>query len=494
MNENLEGFVVYNRNENNKTPYAVISSSYECHALTNFVPQKAKDFIVEIEDKRFHDHNGYDLKAIARASINNVLQGKIVEGGSTISQQLARNIMRNNARTFTRKVREVIKAIQIEKELSKDDILNQYFNNVYFGNNLRGIRSASVAYFGREPNLLNISEILYLLVLLRGPNYYLNNQEKSSQRFELLNNILLDSKKISKSQYRKISMHNIKLRKSPLIRMTDVVAKHIISDLDTNTKSIVSTIDTQIQKEISLFVKKSKYPVSLIAIKKGKVIGVDSTYGADYPFLSKANVGSTLKPFLYCFARENGVEVNKLFDATKNGLEWPVREVSYEKYKLDIQEALLKSNNNAFINIATEIGIEKSTDYLAGLFGQPKESFPPASILGATHSGISIYELAITYDRFFDTNLTPYKLECMELLNKIFIHRTGLNISNVLLKTGTTNDNRERIAVLREADNVFVMLRNENPIDDFSKEGSLTESVIKFMKKVTQKSKDYKWR
>lgn len=494
MNDKFDGFLVYNQTKKNKVPYAIVSNSNEYHSLTSFVPQKAKDFLVEIEDKRFYEHSGYDLKAIARASINNILQGKIVEGGSTISQQLARNIMRNNSRTFARKVREVINAIQIEKVLSKDEILDEYFNNVYFGNNLRGIRSASIAYFGKEPNYLNISEVLYLLVLLRGPNYYLNNHEKSFNRFELLNSILLDSKKISRSQYRKMSMYNIKFRKSPLIRISDVVAKHIISDLDTRTKSIVSTIDNSIQKEISLFVKKSKYPVSIIAIKKGRVIGVDSTYGADYAFLSKTNVGSTLKPFVYCFARENGIEPNTLYNATKNNLNWTVREVSYEKQKLDIREALFKSNNNTFINIANEIGIEKSADFLASLFNQPKASFPPASILGATHSGISIYELAMTYDRFFDNDLNSYKIECMELLNSIFRHKTGLNITNVLLKTGTTNDNRERIAVYRTTDTVFAMLRNENPIDDVSKEGSFMENIIKFVDRITNKSTDYRWR
>ncbi|WP_333577533.1 transglycosylase domain-containing protein [Sphingobacterium sp.] len=494
MNEDLNGFVVYNKTKNNKIPYAVISNSCECHALTSYIPQQAKNFIVEIEDKRFYSHNGYDLMAISRAFINNILQGKIAEGGSTISQQLARNMMRNNSKTFARKFKEIIKAIQIENELSKDDILEQYFNNVYFGGNLRGIRSASLSYFCKEPNFLNISEILYLLVLLRGPNYYLNNPKKSYLRFELLNNVLLNSRRISRSQYRKISKYNVKLKKQPLIRITDVVANHIISYLDTISKTIISTIDNNIQKEISVFVKASKYPVSVIAIREGKVIGVDSTYGAEYVFVSKSNVGSTLKPFLYCFARTMGVASNTLYNAKKNELEWHVREVSYESEKLNIQEALLKSNNNAFINIADEIGIDKSTEFLSSLFNQQKKNFPPSSILGATNSGISIYELAITYDKFFNSDLNQYKIECKELLSRIFRHKTGLNISNVLLKTGTTNDNKERIAVFSDSDTVFAILRNNNPIDDFTKDGNFIETVTKLSKIVINKPKDYKWR
>ncbi|MNV31813.1 Penicillin binding protein transpeptidase domain protein [compost metagenome] len=331
-------------------------------------------------------------------------------------------------------------------------------------------------------------------MLLRGPNYYLNNPEKSHLRFELLNNLLLYSNRISRSQYRKISRFNVKLKRQPLIRITDVVANHIISYLDTINKTIISTIDDDIQKEISVFVKASKYPVSVIAIRGGKVIGVDSTYGAEYVFLSKSNVGSTLKPFLYCFAREMGITSHTLYDARKNGLEWSVREVSYESEKLNIEEALFNSNNNAFVNIANEIGIEKSTEFLSGLFNQQKEHFPPSSILGATNSGISIYELAMTYNKFFNSNPSIYKIECKKLLNRIFRHKTGLNISNVLLKTGTTNDNKERIAVFSDPDTVFAILRNNNPIDDFTKDGSFIETITNLAKRVINKPKDYKWR
>src|SRR5690606_21765634 len=250
-----------------------------------------------------------------------------------------------------------------------------------------------------------------------------------------------------------------------------IVANHIIENIDRNTNSITSTIDITLQNHISQFVKKSKYPVSVIAIRKGKVVGVSSSYGSDYPFVSKTNVGSTLKPFIYYFARQNGIALDNLYNAQTNNLDWNVREVSYANRQLDLKGALLNSNNNAFVNIAEELGIENVLSYLATLFNQTKDNFLPSSILGATKSGISLFELSSTYDHFFSSKGDMYKSECTELLNKIFISKTGLRVSNVLLKTGTTNNNKERIAVLRAAETTFALLRNENEVDDLTKEG-----------------------
>ncbi len=494
MNEEFNGYVIYNEKNGKKIPYAVIGESYECQALATRIPKVAKDFIVPIEDKRFYSHNGIDVRAILRSVYKNVIAGRIVEGGSTISQQLARNLIRNNSKTFSRKLREIYKAIQLESKLSKDEILDEYFNNVYFGGNLRGLRTASLNYFAKEPNRLNTSELLYLLTLLRGPNYYLASRELALNRYRHLNRILLEKKTISRKQYTKAFQKKILIKDKALFSIKNIVANHIIENIDRNTNSITSTIDITLQNHISQFVKKSKYPVSVIAIRKGKVVGVSSSYGSDYPFVSKTNVGSTLKPFIYCFARQNGIALGNLYNAQTNNLDWNVREVSYANRQLDLKRALLNSNNNAFVNIAEELGIENVLSYLATLFNQTKDNFLPSSILGATKSGISLFELSSTYDHFFSSKEDVYKSECTELLNKIFISKTGLRVSNVLLKTGTTNNNKERIAVLRAAETTFALLRNENEVDDLTKEGGFVQNIINFITPILKPSKDYRWR
>jgi len=126
MNEEFEGYVIYYKDVDCEIPFGVVSEDYECRAVTDYIPTKLKEYLVQIEDKRFFKHNGLDPKGISRAIIENIKAGKIVQGGSTITQQLARNLLKDNSKTVVRKLREAIKAIQLEKKYSKDEILNLY--------------------------------------------------------------------------------------------------------------------------------------------------------------------------------------------------------------------------------------------------------------------------------------------------------------------------------------------------------------------------------
>jgi membrane peptidoglycan carboxypeptidase len=182
MSKEFEGFVIYCKENDIEKPFGVVSEDYECRADTNYIPNYFKEFLVQIEDKRYYEHGAIDVKGISRAFVENIKALKFVQGGSSITQQLARNLLKDNSKTILRKLRETIKAIQIENKYSKDEILNMYFNNVYFGKNLRGIRIAALTYFCKEVENLNQSEILYLITILRGPNYYLKRPEIAHYR------------------------------------------------------------------------------------------------------------------------------------------------------------------------------------------------------------------------------------------------------------------------------------------------------------------------
>ena len=193
MKSELDGFVIYCKDTEGIMPLGVVSDSYECNAISNYVPTRIKEFLVEVEDRRFYRHSGIDIKGISRALGTNIKAGRIVQGGSTISQQLARNILRDNRKTISRKLKETLKAIQIERKYSKDEILNLYFNSVYFGKNIWGLRTAGLFYFGKEVEKLTQSEQLYLLTILRGPNYYSKRPEVTGKRYDVINNISLPS-------------------------------------------------------------------------------------------------------------------------------------------------------------------------------------------------------------------------------------------------------------------------------------------------------------
>ncbi|HMI08281.1 MAG TPA: transglycosylase domain-containing protein [Flavobacterium sp.] len=492
--KDYKGYVVYYNDNGLEFPYGVISEDYECKASSGYYPDSIKNYLIQIEDHRFLNHHGIDYKSILRAIFENIKAGKLTQGGSTITQQLARNILKNNEKTFLRKIRETLKALELEKQCTKDDILNLYFENVYFGKNLRGFRSAGLYYFEKELKALSHQEWLFLLTILRGPNYYINNLTQSKKRYNFLSKGLLDKKLISKNQHSKNINSTIKPKDNKLNVLRNAVTPFIINRINEKEKKLLSTIDIKTQKFVNNYIANSKYPVSVIAFKKSEVIAFGSSYGTDYPFISKSNVGSTLKPFLYCYLRENGINENEKFSAFKNTLEWEVREVGYYKTILNLQEALFYSNNNAFINAVSKIGVQETLTFLSQLFNCQQSNFFPSSILGATKNGISIYELGLAYSAFFSKqSLTDSKIECLKVLNRIFREKLNLNIDNAFLKTGTTNDNKERFAVLGNPETTFVILRNENAIADYSKDGSFFKEIRRNFSSWFSSKTNYKW-
>lgn len=493
MNTDFEGFVVYNKVNNKKKAFAVVSEGYECKAEISNIPKKFKDYIVPIEDKRFYNHIGIDIKGTTRAFLRNFVNMKVLEGGSTISQQLARNLLKNNSKTLNRKIKESIKAVKLEYNYSKDDILNLYFNNVYFGKNLRGIRSASLYYFDKEPEKLCNKEILFLITILRGPNYYLNNIETTKKRMQMLSNLLLQNHEINYNQHKKISRGKLEIGNNKISVIRKTAIPFISEKIDLKRKSIISSLIPNFQNFAEKFVEDSKYPTSVIIIKNQKIIGFSSFYGSDYPFVFKSNVGSTLKPFIYYFAKKNGIDNSEKFDAYKNSLDWKVREASFVNSKLNIDDALFCSNNNSFINIANKVGINETLDFLSKILGFSSDEVFPSTILGATKNGISLFQLTLTYNKFLTHNIDSDKRDLMRVLNKIFIKKLNIKIDNAFLKTGTTNNNNERLAIIHHADTTYGFLRNENPENDYSKDGNIFKQIKRSFYSFIKPPKEYKW-
>ncbi len=136
------------------------------------VPRHVRAAFVAMEDTRFYKHHGFDVKGIARAAWVNLRHGRIIQGGSTITQQVARNFYLNDKRTYSRKVREIILAVKLERHYTKDEILEAYLNQIYFGAGAYGIAVASHIYFHKEPSKLNLAEGAMLAGLVKAPSKY----------------------------------------------------------------------------------------------------------------------------------------------------------------------------------------------------------------------------------------------------------------------------------------------------------------------------------
>ncbi|WP_188389280.1 transglycosylase domain-containing protein [Priestia taiwanensis] len=171
--------------------------------IVGATPEHVRQAFIAVEDKRFYEHDGIDVRAIARAAVTDIKAGRIVEGGSTITQQLAKNIFLTNDRTWSRKWKEYLYAKKIERTYSKDQILNMYMNNIYYGNGSYGIKSAAYNYFGKEVEQLTIAEGAMLASVIKGPTYYAptNNLEKAIERRNLTLRLMHEQGYITNEEY-----------------------------------------------------------------------------------------------------------------------------------------------------------------------------------------------------------------------------------------------------------------------------------------------------
>lgn len=142
------------------------------YVTIDHIPDSLKNAVISVEDNRFYSHHGFDMEGILRASLVNLQYGQIEEGASTITQQLVKNLFLSHERSFGRKAEELVLALDMEANYSKDEILELYLNTIYFGSNYYGLRDASLGYFGKEPEKLALPEAAMLAGLPNAPSLY----------------------------------------------------------------------------------------------------------------------------------------------------------------------------------------------------------------------------------------------------------------------------------------------------------------------------------
>lgn len=182
------------------------------------IPEQVKNAFISIEDKRFYKHSGFDPFAILRAVQSLISKNSITQGGSTITQQLARNIYLTHTVKWERKVEEIFIAAALEKKYSKEDILEFYINNIYFSNGYYGIQAASQGYFSRDADELTLSETAFLCAIPNSPGSYdpLLHMENTLKRRNLILKSMLEQKMISDGEYEQALAETITLNPSKI--------------------------------------------------------------------------------------------------------------------------------------------------------------------------------------------------------------------------------------------------------------------------------------
>ena len=166
------------------------------------IPIIARQLFLDSEDTGFYEHRGYDIAAIVRAFMANATQNSLSQGGSTITQQLVRMQFLSTEKTYERKLTELFYAAELEKQLDKDDILEMYLNEMYFGNKVYGIGAAATYYFNRPLADLNQAEIAFIAAIPNNPTLYdpLTHFDATKERQERLLDILVKNNRVTKEQ------------------------------------------------------------------------------------------------------------------------------------------------------------------------------------------------------------------------------------------------------------------------------------------------------
>lgn len=181
-------------------------SSSDSYVTLDNIPKTYQEATILIEDKRFYSHQGVDIISIGRAIIKDISTLSLAEGGSTITQQVAKNLYLTQEKNFTRKVAEVFLATKLEEELSKEKILELYLNIIYYGDGYYGIQNASYGYFGKTPASLNLNEQTILVGLPNAPSVYQlsNNSNLTKKRQEIVIKTMADAGQLTDDQIKEI--------------------------------------------------------------------------------------------------------------------------------------------------------------------------------------------------------------------------------------------------------------------------------------------------
>lgn len=366
------------------------------------IPPRAIDALVATEDRTFFTHAGVSLRGILRAALRNFEAGKVVEGGSTITQQLVRNIIQPTMRDFAWKLSEAWYALKLEQCENKQTILTRYFNTAYFGHRAYGLVAASHTYFGKAPHELSLAELALIIGLVQSPSAYdpfTNPSAAISRRAEVLaaladvGKITSDEKSIADSTPLRLAPDRVAIRAPHFVMsVLDNVerkAKNVESSSNDSADTIRTTLDLDLQTDVERIVARELDKLKDKHVTSAAVVVLDAKDGdiltmvgsADYfdterdgavnVALAARQPGSSLKPFVYALGLQNGMtaattlpDVEASFP-TADGNPYTPRNYDYTYHGLvRIREALANSYNIAAVRAIERVGVAPLLHFL----------------------------------------------------------------------------------------------------------------------------------
>ncbi|OKO96727.1 Multimodular transpeptidase-transglycosylase [Geobacillus proteiniphilus] len=386
---------------------------------------------IAVEDRKFYEHHGFDLKRIAAAIIANVEAMAKVEGASTITQQYARNLFLTHEKTWSRKIQEALYTIRLEANYSKDQILEGYLNTIYYGHGAYGIEAAARYYFGKHASELTLSEAAMLSGIPKGPYYYspFVNEQRAKARQKIVLTSMVEAGYISRQEaeqaYRdKLVYARHREQEQPIAPyFQDVVKQQLRTKLGLDERAIelgglrvYTTLDRRLQRIAEEQIRRIIDPHSAI---QAALVAMDPRTGEvkalvggrnyeESPFnravQAERQPGSTFKPFLYYAAIEQGFTPStqlrsELTTFTFNGGRSSYTPHNYNDYyangPITLAQALAVSDNVFAVKTLQFIGVDKLVDTAKALGITSRLKAVPSLALGT--SPVKVIDMVAAY-------------------------------------------------------------------------------------------------
>ena len=454
------------------------------------IPLHVRQAAVAIEDERFYDHNGVDVMSTLKATFGYLFNSSTARGGSTITQQLVKNLTGNSEKNISRKIQEMARAIKLEKELSKDEILELYLNTIYLSQGCNGIQSASKFYFGKNASELTIAEGACLVGITQYPSLYdpLINPEKNKEKQKLVLNKMLELGFISDSEYNEavtqelIFVGDKNSGSSKQSYFVDQIIEEVLADLQKEygyTESVAAnllyngglkiyaTVDPDIQKIAedvfsnpdNLSSGPNGTPQASMCVMDpytGEVKAIIGGFGEKEGSRTKRRAtdnkgfprqpGSTIKPIaVYGPALENGlIAPSSIYEDKPISVgSWsPKNYYSGFKGKVTVKYAIDKSINTVPVQILQQLGVDVSYSYLTKKLGitslVSSDKNLPALALGGLTNGVSNMELTAAYCAFVNDGRYNYPITYTKVVDSngnVILEKKSSSI--VAFKTST---------------------------------------------------------
>lgn len=445
--------------------------------------------LIGIEDKRFLDHKGVDYKSLARALVHDIKVMRFEQGGSTLTQQLIKNLFYTNEKKISRKIKEFILSYYVESTYEKENILEAYFNEVFWGSmqgiRIKGIYAASLFYFNKPVSVISPYEAAILIGMLKGPYFYspFKYSDRLKKRTKVVYNKLIELNLFPKDSFYRWTeqdwekwLKNLKIRSSQKdLKSIWFASINLNENLNDFEKFVLTKKTEEVLSKIKKENEKADLAVKVLKFNLEKPLNRFEYYSKYEKNLDKAlykekhQIGSTIKPILYKIFTTLGKNLDEETSTHPISLKlisgvWkPKESKKNENKEVTLREALMVSMNRPIIRISQELTFEKVEEELEKYIPELKKPLSeyPSQLLGAVE--LSLHDLGEVYSRFLVNECYEKGGEVLKTLidptTTTIRYRVNKKLRNLEFfgKTGTSNNGLDNWFVAFDGSDVTII-------------------------------------